>query len=234
MNEIDKLAAGNDVVADTPGTGRRGVLRFARELLETIVLTLIIFLVVRANISMYRVDGSSMFPTLHDGAYLIVNKTVYFHFDKNALLNWLPGPDNNEHNVTYLFHKPQRGDIVVLNPPVQTNKPYIKRVIGLAGDHIAVHDGKVYVNDIAIDEPYIASPAAARFPAFGTPGSSNGVYTVPDGQVFVMGDNRNNSSDSRAFGAVALDQIVGQAFVVYLPLNEAGLIPHHRYAELEK
>lgn len=234
MNEVDKLATGNEALGAESGTRRRGVLRFARELLETVVLTLIIFLAVRANISMYRVDGSSMVPTLHDGAYLIVNKTVYFHFDKNALLNQLPGPDNEAHNVTYLFHQPRRGDIVVLNPPVQTNKPYIKRVIGLAGDHIAVHDGKVYVNDIPIDEPYIASPAAMRFPTNGTPGAANGVYTVPDGEIFVMGDNRNNSSDSRVFGAVDLDRIVGQAFIVYLPLNEAGLIPHHRYAELEK
>ena len=222
------------MVAEAPGRGRHGALRFARELLETVVLTLIIFLVVRANISMYRVDGSSMFPTLHDEAYLIVNKTVYFHFDRNAAKNWLPGPDNPERDGTYLFHRPRRGDIVVLDPPVQTNKPYIKRVIGLAGDRIAVHDNKVYVNDIPIDEPYISSPAASRFPTNGTKGVVDGIYTVPEGEAFVMGDNRNNSSDSRVFGAVDLAHIVGQAFVVYLPLNEAGLIPHHRYAELEK
>ena len=228
MNEADKIAASGEPVAEEPHARGRGALRFARELLETIVLTLIIFLLVRANITMYRVDGTSMTPTLHDGAYLIVNKTVYFHFDKNALLNWLPGPEREDQADTYLFHQPARGDIVVLNPPLNTNKPYIKRVIGLAGDRIAIHDGKVYVNDVPLDEPYISGPPLYRYPQ----GAGNDAYTVPEGHVFVLGDNRNNSQDSHGFGAVALDSIVGQALVVYLPLEDAGLIPHHRYSEL--
>jgi signal peptidase I len=229
LNEAEKIATGGEVVAEESNRGGRRALRFARELLETIVLTLIIFLVVRANITMYRVDGTSMVPTLHDGAYLIVNKTIYFHFDKNALRNWLPGPDRQGTDTAYLFHPPQRGDIVVLNPPVPTNKPFIKRVIGLPGDHIAVHDGKVYVNDVPLDEPYIASPPVYRYPQ-GV--AENGVYIVPDGHVFVLGDNRNNSQDSHSFGAVPLDRIVGQALVIYLPIDDAGLIPHHRYSEL--
>ena len=228
MNEVDKIAASGEPAAEESHARGRGALRFARELLETVVLTLIIFLAVRANITMYRVDGTSMTPTLHDGAYLIVNKTVYFHFDKNALTNWLPGPDNNDRDVAYFFHQPQRGDIVVLNPPISTNKPYIKRVIGLAGDRIAVHDGKVYVNDVPLDEPYISGPPLYRYPQ----GAVNGEYTVPEGHVFVLGDNRNNSQDSHTFHAVPLDSIVGQALVIYLPLEDAGLIPHHRYSEL--
>ena len=229
MNDLDKLAVSGDTIADdAPGRGR-GALRFAREMLETVVLTLIIFLLVRANITMYRVDGTSMVPTLHDKAYLIVNKTVYFHFDKNAVLNWLPGPDRADSDVVYLFHSPQRGDIVVLNPPTQSNKPFIKRVIGLAGDRIAIHDGKVYVNDVAIAEPYIASAPLYRYPG----GGEGNTLTVPEGHVFVLGDNRNNSQDSHIFGPIALDRIVGQALVVYLPIEDAGLIPHHRYAELE-
>jgi signal peptidase I len=235
VDEVEKIAPAGEAVAgetaaqESSDRGRRAM-RFARELLETIVLTLIIFLVVRANITMYRVDGTSMVPTLHDGAYLIVNKTVYFHFDKNALRNWLPGPDRQERDVAYLFHPPQRGDIVVLTPPVQSNKPFIKRVIGLPGDRISVHDQKVFVNDIPLDEPYINAPPSYRYP----PGSENGSYTVPEGHVFVLGDNRNNSQDSHApnFGAVSLDSIIGQAFFIYLPLDDAGLIPHHRYSEL--
>jgi len=235
VDEAEKIAPTNEVVASeaTPeesGDRGRRALRFARELLETIVLTLVIFLVVRANITMYRVDGTSMVPTLHDGAYLIVNKTVYFHFNKNALRNWLPGPDNQERDVAYLFHPPRRGDIVVLNPPVPSDKPYIKRVIGLPGDRISIHDGKVFVNDVALTEPYIAAPPAYRYPQ----GTENGVYVVPEAHVFVLGDNRNNSQDSHGanFGAVSLDSIIGQAFFIYLPLDDAGIIPHHRYSEL--
>lgn len=230
MNDLEKVSLSGESAADRSRERGHGVLRFGRELLETIVLTLVIFLAVRANITMYRVDGTSMTPTLHDGAYLIVNKTVYFHYDKNALLNWLPGPDRQGQQTTYLFHPPQRGDIVVLNPPVPTNKPFIKRVIGLPGDRIAVHDGKVYVNDVPIDEPYIATAPLYRYPQ----GAENGVYTVPAGMVFVLGDNRNNSQDSHTFNAVALDRIVGQALVVYLPIEDAGLIPHHRYGELDQ
>ncbi len=182
-------------------------LGFARELAETVLLTLVIFVAVRALVVNYRVDGDSMVPNLHNGQYLLVNKAVYFHVDLNALRNLLPGPDTPGQDTVYLFHPPERGDIVVLDPPVRSDKPYIKRVIALPG------------------EAYIAEPPRYTYPF------NAGEYTVPEGDVFVMGDNRNNSSDSHVFGPVALDHIIGKAFFSYWPFDEAGLIPHERYAQ---
>jgi signal peptidase I len=200
-------------------------LGFARELAETVLLTLVIFVAVRALVVNYRVDGDSMVPNLHNGQYLLVNKAVYFHVDLNALRNLLPGPDTPGQDTVYLFHPPERGDIVVLDPPVRSDKPYIKRVIALPGETVAVRDGKVYVNGEPLEEAYIAEPPRYTYPF------NAGEYTVPEGDVFVMGDNRNNSSDSHVFGPVALDHIIGKAFFSYWPFDEAGLIPHERYAQ---
>ena len=200
-------------------------LRFARELAETILLTLVIFVAVRALVVNYRVDGDSMLPGLHNGQYLLVNKAIYFHVDRIALGNLLPGPDTPGRDVVYLFHPPERGDIVVLDPPVRSDKPYIKRVIALPGETIAVRDGKVYVNGEPLEEGYIAEPPRYTYPF------NAGEYTVPEGNVFVMGDNRNNSSDSHVFGPVPLDRVIGKAFFSYWPFDTAGLIPHERYAQ---
>ena len=209
--------------AAEPTPARR--LSFVRELAETILLTLVIFVAVRALVVNFRVDGDSMMPGLHNGQYLLVNKAVYFHLDLNAVKNLLPGQDAPGQDVVYLFHPPDRGDIIVLNPPVRSDKPYIKRVIALPGETVAVRDGKVYVNGEVIEEAYIAEPPRYSYPF------NAGEYTVPEGAVFVMGDNRNNSSDSHIFGPVPLDRVIGKAFFSYWPLHTAGLIPHERYAE---
>ena len=130
-----------------------------------------------------------------------------------------------QRDVVYLFHPPQRGDIIVFDPPTNSDKPYIKRVIGLPGDTIAVHeDHFVHVNGRAIQEDYIAAAPRQVYPLGG------GEYTVPAGMIFVMGDNRNNSQDSRIFGAVSFDSVIGKAIVSYWPLDGFGLIPHQRYA----
>ena len=200
-------------------------LGFARELAETVRLTLVIFVAVRTLVVNFRVDGDSMLPGLHNGQYLLVNKAIYFHADLNALKNLLPGPDTPEQDIAYLFHPPERGDIIVLNPPVRSDKPYIKRVIALPGETIAVRDGEVYVNGEPLEEGYIAEPPRYTYPF------NAGEYTVPEGNVFVMGDNRNNSSDSHVFGPVPLDRVIGKAFFSYWPFDAAGLIPHERYAQ---
>jgi signal peptidase I len=206
------------------GFNRRRALTFARELVETILLTLVIFVAVRTLVINFRVDGDSMRPSLTNGQYLLVNKAVYFHFDLNALRNILPGPDNPNRDVVYLFHPPQRGDIIVFDPPVRSDKPYVKRVIGLPGDRIAVRDQKVYVNGKPIEENYIAAPPVYTYPP------SGGEYTVAPGHIFVLGDNRNNSSDSHAFHQVSLDSVIGKAIISYWPPEGFGFIPHERYA----
>lgn len=226
-------AAPDSVAPDTPAEtpppdAKKKRFGFARELVETILLTLVIFFAVRTLIVNYRVDGSSMQPSLQNGQYLFVNKAVYFHFDLNALRNALPGEDREGRDVVYLFHPPERGDIVILDPPVPSTEPLVKRVIALPGETVAVRDGQVFVNGAPIEEGYIADPPRYQYPAFGGEGAE---FTVPAGTVFVLGDNRNNSRDSHAFGPVPLDNIIGKAIVTYWPLRDFGLIPHERYAQ---
>ncbi len=207
---------------------RRRAFTFARELVETILLTLVIFVAVRTLVVNFRVDGESMRPSLTNGQYLLVNKAVFFHFDLNTARNILPGEDTNVKDVVYIFHPPQRGDIVVFNPPAPSDKPYVKRVIGLPGDRVAVRNKQVFVNGTTIAESYIAAEPGYTYPLGG------GEYTVAAGNIFVLGDNRNNSSDSHAFGQVPLDNVIGKAIVSYWPPEGFGIIPHERYTGLDE
>jgi Signal peptidase I len=104
-----------------------------RELLETAVFILLVFLIVRGVVQNFKIEGSSMEPTLHTGQYILVNKLIYFHFDLNAPLRLLPGQADLPPRIVYPFRQPQRGDIVVFEYPRDVRKDYIKRVIGLPG-----------------------------------------------------------------------------------------------------
>jgi signal peptidase I len=227
-------AAGGDVAEDEEddeaedGPGRR--LGFVRELVETVLLTLVIFVAVRTVVVNYQVEGDSMRPNLHNGQYLLVNKAVYFHFDLNRLRNLAPGPDSADRDIVYLFHRPERGDIVVFDPPERSDKPYVKRVIAVEGETVAFREGRIYVNGKVLNEAYIVGSVNPA--PFGGAGNDREV-TVPANAVYVLGDNRNNSKDSRYFGAVSLDEVVGKAFISYWPPDDAGLIPHERYAQAD-
>ena len=215
--------------ADEPASARgatsaRGVLR---ELLETAIFILLVFLIVRGVIQNFNIEGQSMEPNLHTGQYILVNKIVYFHFDMNAPLRLLPGNADLASRIVYPFHMPRRGEIVVFEYPRDMSKDYIKRVIGLPGDTVLIKDGQVYVNDQLLDEAYlqgVQTTCRGDDPCnFGQP------VTVPQGAVFVMGDNRNNSSDSREWGALPLDGIIGKAWVSYWPRDYWGVIPAGTY-----
>jgi signal peptidase I len=205
-----------------------------REVVETIVLTLLIFFVVRAVVQNFRVEGDSMLPTLHSEQYLLVNKGLYFRYDAN-FVSRLFNPDQKP-DMRYLFHGPQRGDIVVFAAPTEP-KDFIKRVIATEGETVEIkedpdpigdpnHDcGQcgVYVNGVKLKEPYVRAT-----PNYGYPKT-----TVPPGDVFVLGDNRRNSQDSHIFGPISVDSIIGTAFVSYWPQDRWGLLPHPTYAEME-
>ncbi|MCZ7661853.1 MAG: signal peptidase I [Thermoleophilia bacterium] len=113
----------------------------------------------------------------------------------------------------YRFSEPERGDVVVFHPPTAPQEDYIKRIVAVGGQTVAVHDGKLYVDGEPQDEPYVKNP------------SINGTFPereVPEGSVFMMGDNRNQSGDSRVFGPVEESRILGKAFMVYWPPGKIG------------
>ena len=183
--------------------GVRGVV----ETVEVLALALLMFLFVRSIGQNFVVDGGSMEPTFHNGEMLIVNKVVYRSFD----LSWVSGPAEWRP-----FGQPAAGDIVVFRFPQDPRRDFIKRVIAVPGQTVEVCGGTVYIDGTARPEPYLARPAAYEY----------GPVTVPQGQYFVLGDNRNNSYDSHSWGMLGESFMIGRAEVRYWPLERAGRIEH--------
>lgn len=179
--------------AEAPRPSRKTHL--LREIVDTALLTAIIFLLVNTATSRFIIESVSMQPNLYEGEYVIVDK------------------------VSYALHSPERGDIVVIDLPTE-EKDLIKRVIGLPGETVEVSNGTVYIDGRPIQEPY-ALPA---------PNANSGARKLGVDEYFVMGDNRNNSRDSRAFGPIRRDTIVGRAWVIYWPPADWSIIPHYAYA----
>ena len=212
------------VAHETTERKQRG---FFAEIVRFALLVAAIMLVARARISPFEVDGRSMSPNLHDHDRVFVSRARYFHVDLNRWLNLLPGVDRPGTDVWYLFDQPHRGDIVVLNPPTASDKPFIKRVIGLPGETVTFKNGSVYNDGVRLDESYIdgAITYCDRQPYCD-------VGPIPDGYVYVLGDNRRNSEDSRYFGLVPIDSLVGEAWFTNWPIDVAGRIPSADYPEL--
>ena len=166
-----------------------------REIVETLLLTLFIFWIVNTVTGRFRIEGSSMLPTLTEGEMIIINK------------------------LSYYLDEPERGDIIVLHFPNDRSREFIKRLIGLPGDRIEIANGMVAVNGAVLDEPYINDD-----PAY------TGSWTVPEGQYFVLGDNRNNSSDSHIWSFLPREDIVGKAWLIYWGPEDWGLVPHSAHA----
>ena len=174
--------------------------RLVREVIETVVLTFLMFLVIRLAVQNFNIDGHSMEPSLHNSELILVDK-------------W-----------SYLFHAPTRGDVIVFVAPPQPSQDYIKRVIGLPGDVITIRDTTVIVDGVTLKESYVN-------PAFqGNPYAYKSInnLVVPPNDYWVMGDNRAGSSDSRDWGFVPRQNIIGRAALVYWPLRQDndGLLPN--------
>lgn len=194
------------------------------DIAETLLIALVLFVAIRGVILNYRVDGSSMEPTLHNGEMLIVNRRAYVAIRLGRWLDTIPGVDVDEGWVWYPFGQPQRGDIVVFRPPNGGSEPYVKRIIALPGERVEIRDGAVFINGRRLIEPYLVEPTVWRGMTL------NHEYVVEPGHVFVMGDNRNNSSDSRIFGAIPMSSIIGKAWLTYWPPDEAKLLGAPAYA----
>jgi signal peptidase I len=153
-----------------------------------------------------------MLPNFDDGEMLLVNRNAYQFVDLNG-------------TKYYPFDPPERGDVIVFNPPNGSDKPYIKRIIGLPGEEITFSDGHVDVNGQPLEEDYIQDRTRC-----GRADTCDVV--VPPGSVFVLGDHRSNSSDSRVFGPVPIENIVGKAWISYWPPQDVGFVPHERYDDV--
>jgi len=199
-----------------PSHRRRRYLTIFREVIETLLLALLIFLAVRATVQNFKVEGRSMLPSLDNGQYIIVNKLAYAQFDM-GLFDFLPFFDAGEDSTHHLFGSPERGDVVVFESPRYTERDFIKRIIGVPGDKVEIRDGVVYINDEPIEEPY--TQGATTCPC--------GPWEVEEGHYFVLGDHRDNSSDSRQFGPIEEESIIGKAWFSYWPLSDVGLAPNH-------
>jgi signal peptidase I len=174
-----------------PKENRSGFLRFLVDVLETLVLSVVLFVSINLISARIRVDGASMEPTLISGEYVIVSR------------------------LSYRLGTPQRGDIIVFHFPRDPKEEYIKRVIGLPGDEVEVRTGAVSINGQPLDETYLKAKM-----------DYTGSWRIPAGQLFVLGDNRNNSSDSHDWGTVPMEYVVGKAILVYWPPPAWGLVDH--------
>ena len=193
-----------------------------REVLETVIFALLVFLLVQAVSRNYKVQSISMQPNLYEGQYLVVNRLVYARGAPVDLLRKSLGRvEAGRRLLDAVIHAPQRGEVLVFVPVTNTKPDLIKRVIGIEGDKVELKQGRVYINDKPLDEPYIR-PA---------PTQSFGPVVVGKDQLFVMGDNRGNSSDSRVFGMLPMKNVVGRAWLRYWPPNSWSLIRHYDLAE---
>ena len=207
--------------ANSGRAGSRRALGCAFEVVETLVLTLLIYLVIHNFVAQpFEVQQSSMFPTIVNGEYILIDK------------------------LTPRFGGYEYGDVVVFDPPSGSGLdaqgiPFIKRIIGMPGDTVSLENGRVFVtrNDaspVRIEEPYVVtegdgSTAATLCPREDCPQT----WIIGDHEFFVMGDNRPQSQDSRVFGPIEEDSILGRAWLRYFPLERIGLVERPDYPALD-
>jgi signal peptidase I len=175
------------------------------EIVETVLLTVLIFFVVQHFVAQpYQIMQVSMENTLQPGQYVLVDK------------------------ISPAWSDYKRGDVIVFEPPQGFKEdgqdiPFIKRVIGVGGDLVEIHDYAVFVNGVQLTEPYVYQGQPT------TPFSDKASWRVPQGQLFVMGDHREASQDSRVFGSIAKSSVIGRAWLRYWPIKEFSLVQSVTY-----
>jgi len=182
--------------------------KFAKDYLEPIIIAVLIALFIRAFVvQAFKIPSSSMEPTLLVGDYLLVNKFIYGIR--------IPYTDTK----FFKFKKPQRGDVIVFIFPLDPSKDFIKRVIGTEGEKVEIIQNKIYINDRLINDPW-GHFVTNDFPRSYLQRMENfGPVVVPKDSLFVMGDNRDNSEDSRFWGFLRVNAVLGKAFIIYFSWN---------------
>jgi len=185
-------------IQEQPLPASRPILDVLMEMMQTLLLAGALFLAVNVLSARIRVEGPSMENSLVDGEVVIVNR------------------------LAYRWNEPQRGDIIVFRYPLDPDRRLIKRIIGVPGDEIHIAGTQVYINGSLVEEPYL-SPGPER----NADPASAVTWTLEEDQVFVMGDNREHSSDSRHWGPLTTSAIIGKAVFIYWPVSQIGSIPHY-------
>ena len=220
MTYLPDASESTGAPAHSERAGSRRALGCAFEIVETLVLTLLIYLLIHNFVAQpFEVQQRSMDPTILPGEYILIDKLT---------TRWDP----------YDY-----GEVVVFDPPNASGLstdgiPFIKRIVGLPGDTVTLENGRVFItqpggNPVRIEEPYVATdPDGGARPTTPTAGDGTREWTVAEGEYFVMGDNRGSSQDSRAFGPIAEDLILGRAWLRYFPLDRVGVIEQPTYPAL--
>ncbi len=189
--------------------------QFIRELVETVLLSLAVFLALHFSVQNFRVEGSSMVPTLTEGQYIVANKIIYSRVSTDTFARFLPFVQpSGEDDSLYTFHPPRYGEIIIFNFPSDNSRDLVKRVIGLPGDTIEIESGQVIRNGEVLDEPYVVNRDRR----------SVGPIVVPENSYYVLGDNRRSSSDSRDWGFLSNEHVIGRAWISYWPSNAVGFL----------
>jgi len=176
---------------------------FFLDIIETFVIALAMFVLMYLFLFQpHQVRGNSMYPNFHDQEYLLTDK------------------------ISYRLSEPQRGDVIVFKAPKNEQYDYIKRIVGLPGDTIKIEDCHVFVNNLSLDEGYLTGDICTSAGRFWQSGQS---VTLSEEEYFVAGDNRPYSSDSRDWGAVPRENIIGKAWYRYWPLDRMGIIRRIEY-----
>jgi signal peptidase I len=175
-------------------------MKILREVVITILVAVAVFALLRFTVQSYSVVMSSMEPNFQEGECIMVSK------------------------MSYRSSGPQRGDVIVFNPPFDSQFPFIKRVIGLPGETVEIKDEKVFIDGIPLEEEYIME----------SPNYTMSAQEIPENEYFVLGDNRNNSNDSHNNWTVPQDNIIGKAWFTYWPPSKLKVVKHYSYPELNE
>lgn len=174
-------------------------MKVLREILGTIILAIVIFILLQTTVQSFIVEGPSMKDSFHSEQRLLIIKD----------------------NIAYAFHEPERGDVIIFHSPGNKRGDYIKRIIGLPGDTIEVKMRSVYINGTELDEPYVKD----------SPNYTFAPVKIPGNKYFVLGDNRNNSSDSHNGWLVPRQNIIGKAWLSIWPPDRWELAPNYSLEE---